>query len=67
MTTTTNRYDEIIGRNRATRVRDFGFALLLAAVTAFALGSIGTAGSTAHAATPTAGAAHACAVTVTTC
>ena len=67
MTTSTNRYDEIIVRNRASRVTDIAFALLLAAVTAFALGSIGSAGGTARAATPAGGTAQACTVTVTTC
>lgn len=64
--TTDNRYDEIIVRNRAHRVWDLAFGLLLAAVTAFALGSLGSAGGTAHAA-PVAGSGDACIVTVTAC
>ena len=38
--TTTNRYDEIIVRNRSNRVRDLAFGLVLAIVTAFAFASI---------------------------
>ena len=34
--TTTNRYDEIIVRNRSNRVRALAFGLVLAIVTAFA-------------------------------
>ncbi len=63
--TTTNRYDEIIVRNRSNRVRDLAFGLALALVTAFAVASIGTAGDTA---TPAhASSAKACTVTVVTC
>lgn len=64
--TTTNRYDEIIVRNRSNRVRDLAFGLVLAIVTAFAFASIGTAGGpvTAHA---DATHAKACTVTVVTC
>ena len=64
--TPTNRYDEIIVRNRSNRVRDLAFGLVLAIVTAFAFASIGTAGSSAPA---HADAAHAkaCTVTVVTC
>lgn len=63
---TTTRYEDIIVRNRAHRVRDLAFGLLLAAVTAFALGSLGSANAAAQAA-PVAGSAPACTVTVTAC
>lgn len=64
--TTTNRYDEIIVRNRSNRVRDLAFGLVLTIVTAFAFASIGTAGGPAPAHADTAH-AKACTVTVVTC
>jgi len=51
----TDRYDQIIERHRVRRVRDVAFALLLAAVTAFsitAMGSAGHASATQVSATP---------------
>jgi hypothetical protein len=65
--TTTNRYEEIIVRNRAHRVRDLAFGVLLAVVTAFALGAIGTARDATAADTPSSGTAHACVTEVTSC
>ena len=39
----TNRYDEIVERQRVRRVRDIAFACLLAAVSAFAITSLRSA------------------------
>ena len=52
MTTLENRYDAIVHRSRARRVRDLAFAALIAAVTAFSLGSLGAAADNAAHATP---------------
>lgn len=40
MTTTENHYDAILNRSRTRRVRDLAFAVLIAAVAAFSLGSL---------------------------
>ena len=40
---TSNRYEEIAERNTVRRARDLAFALVLAAVTAFSIGSITSA------------------------
>jgi len=45
----TNRYEEIAERHRVRRVRDIAFALLLAAVAAFSITALGSAGHHSHA------------------
>jgi hypothetical protein len=58
MSTIENRYDAIINRSRSRRLRDMAFAVLIAAVAAFSLGSLrAAADNVAHA--PTAEQAHA--------
>lgn len=54
---TSNRYEEIAERNTVRRARDIAFALVLAAVTAFSIGSITTAAAHVSEA-PTASAAQ---------
>ncbi len=50
MTTIENRYDAIANRSRSRRVRDMAFAVLIAAVAAFSLGSLrAAADNVAHA------------------
>ncbi len=51
MSTLENRYDAIANRSRARRTRDLAFAVLIAAVAAFSLGSLNAAAdNVAHAA-----------------
>jgi hypothetical protein len=50
MTTIENRYDAIANRSRTRRIRDVAFAVLIAAVAAFSVGSIrAAADNVAHA------------------
>lgn len=49
---TTSVLDQIAHRSQTRRARDLAFSLLLAAVTAFSIGSITTAAARAHAAAP---------------
>ena len=54
MSTIENRYEAIINRSRSRRVRDMAFAVLIAAVAAFSLGSLrAAADNVAHAPTAT--------------
>jgi hypothetical protein len=51
-TTTENRYEAIANRSRSRRIRDMAFAVLIAAVAAFSLGSLrAAADNVAHAPT----------------
>jgi hypothetical protein len=52
MSTIENRYEAIVNRSRSRRIRDMAFAVLIAAVAAFSLGSLrAAADNVAHAPT----------------
>lgn len=52
MSTIENRYEAIANRSRSRRIRDMAFAVLIAAVAAFSLGSLrAAADNVAHAPT----------------